>query len=107
MGDRTAVAVCLSGGAHVSSMEEKPVMGETQLFFRDITTETLLYLQRGVVAIVDQSYAMTDPINMSIYRHGTLSESHRKHHVGCLASYARQRDEFVESLRHNRVEALH
>ena len=50
---------------------------------------------------------MTYTEDMRVDGHSCLSESHSLHHIGCLASYARQTQETVEIFRHLSVIVCH
>ena len=83
-----AGAVGIPGGADISTMKYKPMVGVLHIFCWNDPNQILLHGLWGGSG--GKPHAGTDPQKMGVHRHGGLAVHHIQDDVGSLAPHARQ-----------------
>ncbi len=87
LGQKALVAQGFPGFADVPAMEDQPVMGCCEFFFRDVFHQLQLGLQR-IFGSFGKPDPGSHPEDVGVDRHGRLVESYRSDHIGGFPAYA-------------------
>lgn len=101
------VALGRTGLAYVSSVEDKPVVGNGDFCFGDMLHQLFFHAEGSGATVGYQSQAVADAKHVGIYRHGCFVEGDRLDDVGRLAPHAGQFQQIFHPLGHLSAEVLH
>lgn len=92
--------------ADVTSVQDEPVVGNGDVFGRNILSQFLLDTERGGATVGNQAEPVADTEHMGVDSHGSFVEYDRLDDVGCLTAYSGQFDELVQCVGNLTVEVL-
>ena len=94
------VAFRTQGCAGVSAVEDEPMMGVGNLFFREMTGKHLLDAEWCLTGIRHESQPMADAEDVGIDCHPCLAPDDTQHHIRGFASNTRKFGQLLHVLRH-------
>ena len=100
----TGTAARFACDAHITAMQDQPVMRILKKLGRDESQQTFFNLQRCFPRC--DFGAIGDAKDMRIHRHGWLSKCRVEHHIGCLPANSRQRFQRLAIIRDFTVVSL-
>ena len=100
-------AVRSAARAHISAVQQQPVVSVGKAICRNVLHQNALHLERRVSRFGHESEPVAHSVDMRVYRHCRLTKRHRLHHVGRLAPHSGQLQQVVESPWHLAAKVLH
>ena len=94
------LALGLLCGAHISAVQNEPVVGVMKHFGGEVARQHPLHTEWGGARRRHESDAVAHSEDVCIYCHGRLMEDDAEHDVGCLASHTGQAGELLHGRGH-------